>query len=120
MCSDSVAPGPWQKVSLEFTAASWAPLLNIAFVVEGGKAYLDDFELVKVDLPQRRQGADVVNHDDDLGAVVRDLADESFLSIPGKSCGPTSIGSAGVVPLPWATFQVGCCELLDRGDQPGK
>jgi hypothetical protein len=48
MRTTSAGPGDWQKVELTFTAEPWAPFVNIAFVAQGGTAYLDDFELVEV------------------------------------------------------------------------
>jgi len=38
----------WQQVFLEFTTPKWDPFINIVFVVENGKAYLDDFRLVRL------------------------------------------------------------------------
>ena len=38
----------WQQVSLEFTTPKWDPFINIVFVVEDGKAYLDDFRLARI------------------------------------------------------------------------
>jgi hypothetical protein len=48
MRTEAVKPGSWRKVTLEFTAAEWAPFVNFAFVTSAGTAYLDDFEFVKV------------------------------------------------------------------------
>lgn len=41
----------WQKVELEFDTPAWDPFVNIVFVVNNGKAYLDDFALVRIDRP---------------------------------------------------------------------
>ena len=38
----------WQRVSLEFTTPKWDPFINVVFVVEDGKAYLDDFQLIRL------------------------------------------------------------------------
>ncbi len=46
--TEAVKPGGWRQVTLEFTAADWAPFVNVAFVAHAGTAYLDDFEFVKV------------------------------------------------------------------------
>ena len=42
-------PGEWQKVSYEFTAPAYGGLLSLNFVALGpGKAYFDDFKIVKL------------------------------------------------------------------------
>ena len=42
-------PGEWRKVTLEFTAAAWGGILSLNFVALGpGKAYFDDFRIVKL------------------------------------------------------------------------
>lgn len=38
----------WQQIVYEFDTPAWDPFCNLAFVVEGGTAYLDDFKIVKV------------------------------------------------------------------------
>lgn len=48
MRTESVKPGDWQQVKLEFTALPWAPFVNIAFIANAGTAYVDDFELVEI------------------------------------------------------------------------
>ena len=46
------AKGPEQKnwglVELEFETPEWNPFVNVVFVVNGCKAYLDDFWLMKM------------------------------------------------------------------------
>jgi hypothetical protein len=45
-------PGEWQKVTLEFTAEPWGGILALNFVALGpGKAYFDDFRIVKLATP---------------------------------------------------------------------
>jgi hypothetical protein len=42
----------WVRSVLEFDTPAWDPFINIVFCVGGeGKAYLDDFQLVRVDTP---------------------------------------------------------------------
>ena len=48
MRTNVAKPGGWQQVTLEFTAADWAPFVNFAFVANAGTAYLDDFEFTKI------------------------------------------------------------------------
>ena len=41
-------PGGWQRVELEFTTPAWDPFINVVFRTEGGKAWMDDFQLVPI------------------------------------------------------------------------
>jgi hypothetical protein len=38
----------WQRVELEFDTPDWNPFVNVVFVVNGSKAYLDDFSLLRI------------------------------------------------------------------------
>lgn len=43
--SDATGVGVWERVLLDFTTPAWDPFINIAFNVEYGSAYFDDFRL---------------------------------------------------------------------------